>query len=268
MALGLVQEASVNVAKLLDRSPEGWDKELSRRWQLAPRDKVRRKEVNQKNYAAECDRLGTLGAAAVLAALSGQLMLQLGIGKFREKTRKLNFVEKINQQGTSIAACDWSKVACRNGRTVFENAPKISGTRNRVHRVNVEEMFQTYNSEETFVKLPTEKDAAALADLQNAELIYAPQFVQVLDEVGMHVVMAGFGKWLAERPGRKVIMVHAFEDDNPAVDWGYTTPYKLNQLIVPANAAAKQKLLVSDLDNKGMFYHHIYTAFTISATAK
>lgn len=240
------------------RCPQGWDQVLSRRWSLAPADLVDKGEVNDENYELESDRIGEFAGKAILENLPGaSLMMLLGIGKIREWRF---FVQEANQQRVSLSACDWSKVANRNGTDFFADLPMRRGIWNRVRRVDVEVLF-----ENLFSPMPKKNKTLAQRDLEEADLIYAGQFIQVLDDIGKNVVMRGLGKWLASREGRKVLLVHPFPEDNRDAVWGHTTPYSLQQLLVPAIAGAGRELEVLGLQNKGGFYRHVYTAFTLTA---
>ncbi len=228
----------------LRRDPQGWNRRLSRKFALAPTDLVKRGKVNEKNYETECRRVGELGSRAIINQLGGRLVMVLGIGLCRD----WGFVEEANRQEVSVAACDWSKVAQKNGEEFFEKLPRGSRVWNRVRRVDVEVLL-----ENLFTPVPHKKKTYAQRDLEEADLVYGGQFIQVLDNVGKGIVMRGLGKWLVSRPGRKVVLVHPFPEDNKDREWGYTTPYSLEELIRPANAGAGRELNILNLDNKGGF---------------
>ena len=257
--LAFEQAPEVAPQRQYDRTPEGWDLELTQdEFPLAPKKLKREKKVKKRNYKIQSGRIGKFAKSSVISALDGmtlvgKLVALIGVGELRER----ELIVALNAMGVSVVAFDFSSVACDNWQKRTSDIPKTEGVRNRIHRVDIVTLFDEIPENLQINPIL----AAAWEDLNLADAIYCGQVIQVLCEADKDIVMRGFGSWIQRRADRKVVLVHAFGQDNLGEEWGFTIPYSLNELMEPANAAAGRTLITFGLDNKGGFYHHVYTGF-------
>lgn len=238
----------------VNHSPDGWDVALDPEltpWPLAPKYLVDRGEVNDANYSFWNERIGQQGARAVIHSIVGKRLMVFGVGLARE----WDFLPELNQRNVSVSACDWSMVACQNGNKRFAQVPAMPEVENRMHQVDIECLFDPEHEK-------TPEELAALADLEEAETVYAGQLLQVLGLHGLEVVIKGGVSWLRRRRGRTIRALHACAEhgNNRNLHWGHSTPYSLKDDI--NHFARGANTYIYEI---GGYYEYIYSTLIMTA---
>lgn len=241
-----------------------WDKKLSLRYPLAPRDLQDLDIIDDEIYRRENARLGALGSDHAKQELD-ILEAQEGV-RIRDKfvrvfgpglCRDMGFVSHANDKGMRVEAIDISSVSCEATQSFFHSLGPHS-SRNVVTHADIGSMLRNHGF-----------GAGA------TWLIQADQFWQVQSVVRMQqmLVMLGsayqhFHKWF------RMSVVHPFAKDNskPRVwnstklqkpVWGDTTTYSIKDLTEPLEDGLKRKVTAVRMTKPVPFFHQRYRAFTL-----
>lgn len=266
-----------NVSGATDFAPviKYWDKKLSRRRAIAPRDLERLGLVTDGNYKWQTDRFGyfsSLFVAGQLVRLAREIPLQelryqylevFGIGRGID----LGFIPKANRLGLQVSLRDISRVACENGQKIVKrHVPQNEIIKNEV--IQCEAVSASHPD-------------TGNVDYLNTAAIYAGRFAQILTKEFMEKLLEFWGGFL-KLPGRAIWLVHPLPEDNdhvtfwkyrdtrlqfPKVEWGDTTPYSIAELRRPLERGLGGPVEIF-CAQKIPYYHQKYSALVVRAAAR
>jgi hypothetical protein len=195
-----------------------------------------------KKYNAENKKYGTLCNRFVQAELI-DMERTYGIYAMRES--------RFNVMGAGLARdISWMKYANENlGMTgiiydacsdAVKNAKRVLKRLKVLHRNVIDEIEVRGNSEISL----------------KAKFTFASGFIQILPPDNMKAVMRMLGTALKE-PQSRLMLIHATDRSNPNVLWGDTTPYSVEELLLPLEEGLGAIAKVHHRDNIP-YWHHEY----------
>lgn len=240
-----------------------WDEKLQDRWPLAPSHLKHLGLVNDDSYDRERRRFQEFTREFMRREISDFTrardlyppergywkIIHVGIGEADD----LDYLAKAKREGLEVIVADVSEVACSNAKEHFRekryaiNSPDPQVGR-RVWQGDIEYLFA---------------DDPRLCEIAGQiGIVYVSRVLQFLNLRKLHRTLYNIGELM--RRGTRVVIVHAFMEDNLSVHWHSSIPHN-KQLILDGLAdGAKMPLRILREKTDRVWFEQKYTALSVA----